>query len=71
LKSLLADLYSEASQYRQMVVIHSERLEEIHNEHQQLLNALEQGDARLAEKIVRAHYENTLKWLVKLIHKTD
>lgn len=71
LKTLLADLYSEASQYRQMVVIHSERLEEIHSEHQQMLEALEQGDALLAEQIVREHYENTLKWLVKLLHKTE
>lgn len=71
LKTLLSDLYSEASQYRQMVVIHSERLEEIHSEHQQLLDALEQGDALLAEQIIREHYENTLKWLVKLLHKSE
>jgi DNA-binding GntR family transcriptional regulator len=71
LKTLLSDLYSEASQYRQMVVIHSDRLGEIHTEHQQLIESLEKGDALLAEKIVREHYENTLKWLVKLIHKTD
>jgi len=71
LQTLLSDLYSEASQYRQMVVVHSDRLGEIHHEHEMLLEALEKGDERLAEDIVRDHYENTLIWLVKLIHKAE
>jgi DNA-binding GntR family transcriptional regulator len=71
LKALLADLYTESTQYRQMVVIHSERLEEIHAEHQEFLKALEDGDALLAENMVRLHYENTLKWLIKLVHEDD
>lgn len=71
LQTLLSDLYSEASQYRQMVVIHSERLEEIHSEHSRMLDAFSKGDARLAEEIVREHYENTLQWLIKLLHKVD
>ncbi len=71
LQELLADLYSESTQYRQLVVIHSDRLGEIHKEHQEFLSALEKGDARLAEQMVREHYENTLKWLVVLVHKTE
>jgi DNA-binding GntR family transcriptional regulator len=71
LQSLLSDLYSESTQYRQLVVIHSDRLGEIYKEHQNFLKALEAGDARLAEQMVREHYENTLEWLIKLVHETD
>lgn len=69
LQNLLADLYSEAAQYRQMVFIHPERLAEIHKEHESFLGALYAGDARLAEKLVRDHYEQTLVWLMELLHK--
>ena len=71
LQSLLADLYSESTQYRQLVVIHADRLGEIYYEHQEFLRALEAGDARLAEDMVREHYENTLKWLIEVVHKSD
>ncbi len=69
LVSLLSDLYTEASQYRQMVFIHPDRLTEIHKEHAEVLNALYTGDALLAEKLVRDHYKQTLVWLMELIHK--
>ena len=69
LVSLLSDLYTEASQYRQMVFIHPDRLAEIHKEHADVLNALYAGDALLAERLVRDHYKQTLVWLMELIHK--
>ena len=66
--SLLSNLYTEASQYRQMVFIHSERLSKVYEEHQSFLEALCRKDAQNAEKIVRDHYEKTLQWLIELIH---
>lgn len=69
LSELLSNLYSEAAQYRHMMVILPGRLKEICDEHENVLSALEAGDAQKAEQFVRDHYENTLMWLVKLIEK--
>jgi DNA-binding GntR family transcriptional regulator len=69
LQELLSNLYSEAAQYRHMVVILPGRLKEIYKEHEAFLDALAKRDANLAEKMVKAHYESTLKWLIKIINK--
>ena len=69
LQELLSNLYSEAAQYRHMVVIRPGRLKEIHKEHEAFLDALTNRDANLAEQMVRNHYESTLQWLVKIINK--
>jgi DNA-binding GntR family transcriptional regulator len=67
LSALLSNLYSEAAQYRHMMVIMPGRLEEICAEHESVLSALEKRDAEKAEQCVRDHYENTLQWLVKYL----
>jgi DNA-binding GntR family transcriptional regulator len=41
------------------------RLDEIVQEHRQILAALREGDAALAEQIVNTHYQNTLERLVR------
>lgn len=69
LSELLSNLYSEAAQYRHMMVIMPGRLKEICTEHERVLDALEKRDAVLAEQYVRDHYENTLVWLIKYMEK--
>lgn len=70
LKTLLADLYSEASQYRQMIVIQPDRMKEVYEEHKLLIEALTDKDPIRAEEIMRDHYENTLVWLKKFIQNS-
>lgn len=69
LSALLSNLYSEAAQYRHIMVIMPGRLKEICEEHEQVLNALDRRDAEKAEQFVREHYENTLQWLTRYIEK--
>ncbi len=69
LSGLLSNLYSEASQYRHLVVIMPGRLAEICEEHERVLAALENRDAEMAEQYVRDHYENTLLWITELLKK--
>lgn len=71
LQELLSNLYSEASQYRQMTVILPVRFKEICEEHDCILEALRKGDAAKAEENVRIHYENTLHWLIKILNEKE
>ncbi len=64
---LLANLYSEAAQYRHLAMIHPGRMIEVYEEHACFLAALKSKDAEEAEKCVRDHYESTLIWLVRLL----
>ena len=64
---LLANLYSEAAQYRHLAMIHPGRMKEVYEEHASFLAALKAKDAAEAENCVRAHYESTLIWLVRLL----
>lgn len=66
LQTLLATLYTESAQYRQMTIIHPQRLAQIHQEHERLLDALCNNDPTLAEDVVKDHYEKTLQWLLDL-----
>lgn len=63
LNTLLANLYSESTQYRRMTMIQPGRMKTIYEEHEEFLNALYEGNAEKAEQCVRDHYENTLIWL--------
>lgn len=71
LQTLLSNLHSEAAQYRHMTVILPARYKEVCEEHDCILAALRKRDAKLAESCVGAHYENTLKWLVKLLEEKE
>jgi len=54
LQKLLSNLYFEASQYRQMVVVMPGRLKEIYEEHENILDALYKQDPKLAEERARS-----------------
>lgn len=69
LQELLSNLYSEAAQYRHMVVIRPGRMKSVYEEHEAFLEALTKRDSLLAEKMVKNHYESTLEWLIKIINK--
>jgi len=69
LNTLLANLYSEAAQYRRMTMIQPGRMKEVYDEHEAFLDALTERDAEKAEQCVRDHYENTLRWLSKFLLK--
>lgn len=71
LSGLLSNLYSEAAQYRHMMVIMPGRLSEICEEHESVLNALEERDPIRAEQNIREHYEKTLQWLVKYLENKE
>ena len=69
LQQLLSNLYSEAAQYRHMVVIRPGRMKSVYEEHEAFLDALLKRDPIQAELMVKKHYESTLTWLIKIIHK--
>ncbi len=69
LNTLLANLYSEAAQYRRMTMIQPGRLNAVYEEHQAFLEALFARDAEKAEQCVRDHYESTLRWLSEILLK--
>ena len=69
LQELLSNLYSEAAQYRHMVVIRPGRMKKVFEEHEAFLDALIKRDAYMAEKMVKEHYESTLTWLIKILNK--
>lgn len=68
LQTLLSNLYSEAAQYRHLVMIRPGRMKDVYEEHQNFLSALERRDALAAEQHVREHYERTLQWLIELLN---
>lgn len=69
LQTLLSNLYSEAAQYRHMMVIQPGRMKEVAEEHDQFLDALKKHDPELAEQSVRDHYQSTLDWLIGFLKK--
>ena len=65
LQGILKSLYDASRNYRYISLKVPGRLDEIIQEHRQILAALRRGDADEAEKIVNAHYQNTLERLVR------
>jgi len=63
LNKLLANLYSEAAQYRHVTMIQPGRMKEVYEEHKEFLVALKNRNPEKAEDCVREHYESTLRWL--------
>ena len=69
LQTLLSNLYSEASQYRNLTMIYPGRMKDVYEEHKRFLDSLYTRDAEEAEECVRKHYESTLQWLVENLKK--
>jgi len=71
LNTLLANLHSEASQYRRLTMIQPGRMKAVYEEHQAFLEALCARDAEKAEQCVREHYESTVRWLSEILKKDN
>jgi len=69
LTTLLANLYSEAAQYRRMTMIQPGRMVTVYEEHEEFLQALYERNPDKAEQCVRDHYESTLRWLSEILLK--
>ena len=65
LSAILSSLYDASRSYRYASVQLPGRLDEIAEEHSQLLAALRRRDATLAEKTMGSHYQSTLVWLLR------
>ena len=65
LSTILSSLYDASRNYRYASVQLPGRLDEIAEEHSQLLAALRRRDAALAEGTMGRHYQSTLVWLLR------
>jgi DNA-binding GntR family transcriptional regulator len=68
LMGILKSLYDASRNYRYISLKVPGRLDEIIQEHRDILAALRDGDACSAERIVYTHYQNTLDRLVRADH---
>lgn len=62
---MLRLLYDASRSYRYISIKLPGRLEEIVQEHEEIIAALRKGDAGNVEKVVNRHYQQTLEWLVR------
>jgi DNA-binding GntR family transcriptional regulator len=67
LTSLIADLRDSATSYIHMLLASEPNHLRPDHEHQEILDACKQGDVRRARKAVRAHMQNTVDHVMRLI----
>ena len=62
---LLESVRLQLRSYNKRTILISGRGEESYKEHIELVNALEQGDSELSEKVMRKHMSNVRKTLME------
>lgn len=70
LVGMLQNLYDASRSYRYISIKMPGRLEEIDQEHREIIKYFKENDADAVEKCMIAHYQHTLHWLMSRAQKS-